>query len=79
MNDRSEVTLPAETPLPDRTRFTVAVYFPGDGYGGSTQCPTMEAAREHARELIRLGYGHSKHPIHIITTTISVLHFEWTP
>jgi hypothetical protein len=71
-----DIILPPEMPLPDRTRFTVAVYWPGEGYGGSAYYQTMEAAREHARELIRLGYGGHKHPIHIITTTTSVLHFE---
>ena len=55
------------------TTIQVAVYWPGEGYGGADSVPTMAAARLKADELRRLGYGvPGKNPIHIIETTRKV-------
>lgn len=66
-----------EKPLDERTSIMVAVYWPGEGYGGGTRCETMEAARGQVQELVRLGYGKpGKHPIRIVTKVTNVTEFE---
>jgi hypothetical protein len=56
----------------------VAVWWPGEGYGGGTKC------RDHAHavcEVVRLfgmGYGKPRCPVRIITSSSRVEEFEVT-
>lgn len=66
-----------EKSLPQCTRIVVAVYWPGEGYGGGTTCKTMEDARGEVGNLLHRGYGKSgKNPIHIVTKITNKIEIE---
>ena len=51
------------------TYYMVAVYWPGQGYGGATICDSLEHAQAKAEKDKKSGYGRKKNPIHIIKRT----------
>lgn len=57
-----------------KTTIKEAVYWPGEGYGGSTSCMSMDEAKQRARETLKGGYGRNgKSVVHIIETTTRVV------
>jgi hypothetical protein len=71
-----------ETKLAPHSDIYVAVYWPGEGYGGGSGCKTMEEAHERVEEFRKLGYGESgRHSIRIVRTTREIIEFtlEATP
>lgn len=69
-----------EVTIPPVTEIMEAIYWPGEGYGGGTRCATMDAAREHVRRSIAMGYGKAgKNPVRIIVTTRQVIEFTVDP
>lgn len=67
-----------ETKLSPHSDITVAVYWPGEGYGGGEVCKSMEEARNQVDVLRKLGYGKTgKHPIRVVMTTREIIEFTF--